>query len=138
MNAALIGSIIYNYYYYKNEDDKMTDHKFEGEKVKKALRCCAQPDPICKECPYYDADLKYPCADHLKWAALNVIDRQEAKLEDLLEIVFMDRSEAIKNLKAEAIKEFAERLIKKCDAPHWCVWMSEIEDLKEEMTEEQK
>ena len=33
----------------------------------------------------------------------------------------------------EAITEFAERLKSKCDAPHWCVWLSEIEDLENEM-----
>lgn len=37
-----------------------------------------------------------------------------------------------------AIKEFAERLIDKCSDPHWCVWMSEIEDLVKEMTEEKE
>lgn len=37
--------------------------------------------------------------------------------------------ETLKTIKAEAIKEFAERLIDKCTDPHWCVWMNEIEDL---------
>ena len=102
MNAGLIGSIIYNYYY-KDEENEMTDHKFEDEKVKNALRCCAQPDPICKECPYYDPYLKYPCADQLKWAALNVIDRQKAEIE---------RLNAQKRGYSIAIKEFAERFKK--------------------------
>ena len=56
----------------------MTDNE-----IIKALRCCAQPDPICKECPYYDPYLKYPCADQLKWAALNLIDSQKAEIERL-------------------------------------------------------
>lgn len=51
--------------------------------ISKALRCCAQPDPICKECPCYDPYLKYPCADQLKWAALNLIDSQKAEIERL-------------------------------------------------------
>ena len=42
------------------------------------------------------------------------------------------------NARAEAIKEFAERLIDKCTDPHWCVWMSEIEDLVTEMTENKR
>lgn len=42
--------------------------------------------------------------------ALDLINRQYTELEDLREIVFMDRSEAIKNLKSEVIKEFAEKL----------------------------
>ena len=36
-----------------------------------------------------------------------------AEIEDLREIVFTDRTEAIKNLKAEAIKEFELRLKEK-------------------------
>lgn len=56
----------------------MTDNE-----ISKALRCCAQPDPICKECPCYDPYLKYPCADQLKWAALNLIDSQKAEIERL-------------------------------------------------------
>lgn len=138
MNAGLIGSIIYNYYY-KDEENEMTDHKIEEDKVKNALRCCAQPDPICKECPYYDPYLKYPCADQLKWAALNVIDRREAELEDLREIVFMDRSEAYKNLKAEAIKEFAEAVkmefYREFDEIIPSIMADKIDNLVKEMTE---
>ena len=39
-----------------------------------------------------------------------LINHQKAEIEELREIVFMDRSEAIKQLRAEAVKEFAERL----------------------------
>lgn len=39
----------------------------------------------------------------------------------------------IKQARTEAIKEFAEKLRNMCDAPHWCVWLSEIDDLLEEM-----
>lgn len=39
----------------------------------------------------------------------------------------------VEEIRAEAITEFSDRLIKKCDAPNWCVWMSEIEDLAKEM-----
>jgi hypothetical protein len=46
--------------------------------------------------------------------------------------------ETLETIKAEAIKEFAERLIDKCTDPHWCVWMSEIEDLVTEMTENKR
>ena len=82
----------------------MTDHKFEEEKVKKALRCCAQPDPICKECPYYDPYLKYPCADQLKWAALNLIDRQKAEIERLQKLGAAATRRLVE-VKAEANKE---------------------------------
>lgn len=40
---------------------------------------------------------------------------------------------AYKNGYADGMKDFAERLTKICDAPYWCVWLSEIEDLLEEM-----
>lgn len=56
----------------------MTDNE-----IIKDLECCAQPDPICKECHYYDPYLKYPCADQLKWAALNLIDSQKSEIERL-------------------------------------------------------
>lgn len=88
----------------------MTDHKFEEEKVKKALRCCAQPDPICKECPYYDPYLKYPCADQLKWAALNLIDLKEAKIESW-QAVHADMTESLR-LAAEANKDMQAEIEK--------------------------
>lgn len=53
----------------------------------------------------------------------------------VLEFPETERDRLVRKTRTEAIKEFAERLIKKCDAPHWCVWMSEIEDLVKEMTE---
>ena len=37
------------------------------------------------------------------------------------------------DIKAEARKEVFEKLISMCDAPHWCVWLSEICNLAEEM-----
>lgn len=39
----------------------------------------------------------------------------------------------IHSIKAEAKKEVFEELISMCDAPHWCVWLSEITDLAEKM-----
>lgn len=51
---------------------------------------------------------------------------------------FMSETEFIKKAKTEAVREFAERLKAMCDAPHWCVWLSDIDDLIEEMTEEVK
>ena len=59
----------------------------------------------------------------------DTINRQNAEIEELREIVFMDRSEAIKQLKAEAVKEFAEKLKRCMDsyADDWCwIEMSQI------------
>lgn len=47
------------------------------------------------------------------------INRQKAEIEDLREIVYMDRSEAIKKMKAEAVKEFAEKLKEEICCRHY-------------------
>lgn len=109
----------------------MTDNE-----IIKALECCAQPIPICKECPCYDSNFPYPCADQLKWATLNLIDSQQAEIERLKDgcsncCVLRAKSETISGLneqieywqrgyndllqenkeaKSKAVKEFAERL----------------------------
>ena len=107
----------------------MTDNE-----IIKALECCAQPIPICKECPCYDSNVPYPCADQLKWATLNLIDSQQTEIERLNSLVddhFWDfcsiaGCEGASNdcwktcpdsrynkIKSEAIKEFAEKLKEK-------------------------
>lgn len=82
----------------------------------KALEYCAQPIPICKECPCYDPHVPYPCADQLKWAALNLIDSQKAEIEKLNTENQSLRSAATSykihynKARAEAVREFAEKL----------------------------
>ena len=85
--------------------------------ITKALEHCLNREqvPRCIKCEYVTG-----CKPLLMREALDLINRQRAEIEDLREIVFTDRSEAIKNLKAEAIKEFAERLKEvpiKCGLP---------------------
>lgn len=69
-----------------------------------------------------------------------IINRQKAELDDLREIVYMDRTDAIKNLKAEAIKEFAEKLkdiFVTIDGTFECWEVEEhIDNLVKEMTGE--
>ena len=95
------------------------------EQIIKALECCINAETWgdCEEmgCP---ASTKHGCSFYLRTDddrentiyieilkdALDLINRQKAEIEELREIVFTDRSEAIKKLKSEAIKEFAERL----------------------------
>lgn len=65
----------------------------------------------------------------------------QAELEDLREIVFMDRSEAIKNLKAETIKEFAQRLKRRASMPlgtlyGGMVYLKDIDNIVKIMTED--
>lgn len=82
------------------------------EQIVKALEQCGiyefdDKQESCKECPFCGCDYcKYELCDF----ALALIKRQQAEIEDLREIIFTDRTEAIKKLKAEAIKEFAENL----------------------------
>lgn len=104
----------------------MTDNE-----IIKALKCCAQPIPICKECPCYDSNVPYPCADQLKWATLNLIDNQRAEIERLNSLVddyvwdfcLIAGCEEASNdcwktcsdsrynkIKNEVIREFAEKL----------------------------
>ena len=47
-----------------------------------------------------------------------------------------DQQKVIDKAKAEAVREFAERLKEMCDAPYWCVWLSDIDNLLEEMEKE--
>ena len=70
----------------------------------KALECCLIKD--CDNCPYD----QYACDPHLERDALNLINRLKDENKDLRQIVFTDRSKAIKNLKTEAVREFAERV----------------------------
>ena len=69
-------------------------------------------------------------------------EEAQAELADLREIVFMDRSEAIKNLKAEAIKEFAEAVkmefYREFDKVIPSVMADKIDTIVKEMTEEIK
>lgn len=85
----------------------MTEHKFTDEEVIKAFKQCMSDAFLkCDGCPYRG---RRPCT-LMKDDILELIKRQKAELEDLREIVYTDRTEAIKHLKAEAVKEFAERL----------------------------
>ena len=115
----------------------MTDHKFTDEEIIKALECCTLGD--CFPCAY--GNIGVGCRDKMNADALDLIKRQKAEIEELREIIFTDRSEAIKNLKAEAIKEFAERLKGKAEFTTIAGYRDYgrlINNLVKEMTEEQK
>ena len=116
----------------------MTERKFTDEEVIRALK-------------HYKGFRLYPFSNHEKGDdiilvddALDLINRQRAEIESLNEIVFMDRTEAIKMLKAEAIKEFAERLKEKMNnlsrmeyhcAPYFLVSKDFIDKTAKELTE---
>ena len=93
----------------------MNDKKFTDEEIVKALRCCVEVRN-CGECPVKDE----PVSDCLRIActnAANLIERQKAeiestkaKIEICAEVINTALSEEILLAKAEAYKEFAERL----------------------------
>ena len=125
----------------------MTNRNFTDEEIRKALVCCASYD--CNGCPLYSPTIN--CVIVLPQKALELADRQRAEIERLNKEVdrlsqcvlyhdgiVSDLEKDVFNAKAEAIKEFAERLIDKCADPYWCVWMSEIDDLATEMTENKR
>lgn len=70
------------------------------------------------------------------------INRQKAEIErlnKLLDDKCIEEEKVfsvdidIHSIKAEAKKEVFEELISMCNAPHWCVWLSEIANLAEKM-----
>ena len=92
--------------------DKLTDTE-----IKKALECCVNTTFIsdCAKCKMFAFD----CKDKLIESALDLINRQKAEIERL-EKVRKDEVEKLMSVidrtiaeaKAEAYKEFAERLKK--------------------------
>ena len=75
----------------------------------KALECCTSDKSIyCEDqCPFYERCNKY---ENLSKYALDLINRQKAKIEELSEVLSDTIRIRYAEIKAEAIKEFAERL----------------------------
>lgn len=96
-------------------DKKLTDNE-----IKKALECCKDEEVDCDKCPY---NAKNKCVGVLLQNALDYINRLEVENERLQKY-YDNMEDAIysfredhakvkffkKEIKAEAIKEFAERL----------------------------
>lgn len=112
----------------------------------KALECCAWCPPSCRECPY---TLK-ECSS-LRNHALALINRQKAEIERLqdynenLLCINTDLSnnllDEVKTARAEAVKEFAERLKEQRIKPEFpwddfTVTEGMIDDLVKEFTED--
>ena len=97
------------------------------EQIIKALECCRSDlGNMCSICPSFDLDNDY-CADELHEHALDLINRQQAEIESLKQIIDEEDKKILKlqkriifwredlnyqpeKIKSEAIKEFAERL----------------------------
>ena len=142
------------------------------EQIIKALECCFTNDfgkTTCNKCAFYTATAK--CMDDMQNAVIDLINRQKAekeRLEDenytlknkieirdnLIEQLGSDidikyntiytMREKLKNLKSEAIKDFAKRLKKHNFVDNLSldgketVYVDDIDNLVKEMTEEEK
>lgn len=101
----------------------MTDNE-----IIKALECCTTfPERMCGKCTLQEECLTELCVAEKN--ALDLINRQKAEIERLEELVYLADSETAnvrdlyfeeKSERAEAIKEFAERL--KANEREHCQW----------------
>ncbi len=95
------------------------------EQIVRALECCGNMNECKKECPLDDLGGIDKCIHTLMLNALDLIKRQQAEIERLHEVIndfeeqshkelmdYMQLSEKYENARAEAVREFAERLIK--------------------------
>ena len=85
----------------------MPDKKLTDNEIVKALECCSKPvGENCKECPLHLTDCLKVNIEEL---ALDLINRLQAENEELKSAINGFRGYEDK-IKAEAYKEFAERL----------------------------
>lgn len=113
----------------------MTDNE-----IVKALECCAN-ELGCKNCPENPHKGNYGfCTDPLIKGAFNLINRQKAEIERLKGWQDLLKAEKHSLIKAEAIKEFAERLKKystySSDLSMLVIHYWRIDDLVKEMVGE--
>ena len=117
----------------------------------KALECCYNIKENCDKCPCGFSSAEPACYDKIKKDALDLINRQKAEIErltvpqeliddDFCGVVCEFAEELIEKAKAEAVKEFAEKVKKYCvDIIVFDDWCEEsklidyIEDLVNEM-----
>jgi hypothetical protein len=125
----------------------VTDHNFTDEEVIKALECCKRGYCIEGKCPlldWNDYDDISRCTGTLATIALDLINRQKAEIDR-----FAGIGKMYSEVRAEAIKEFAERLTNRImdkldasdNAPDGDFYFitdvyTDIDDLVKEMTEE--
>lgn len=92
------------------------------DKIIKALNCC-QNSERCDDCPYsHLRGQNTLCIDTSQADYLDLINRQKAEIEELQKrIVFWreDMDYRPNEIRAEAIKEFAERLKERASNKFW-------------------
>ena len=99
-------------------------NKLTPEEIKKALECCTPENESCLNCPLIDVSVP-ECAGILYKATIDLINRQQETIETLRgcierhHIIRKDGKSPLSlltaEIRAEAIKEFAERLQEKAD-----------------------
>ena len=99
----------------------------------KALECCINDD--CDNCP----DTFGNCEHNAMRNALNLINRQQEEIERLKKIndSFTDIGKLYSEVKAEVVKEFADRLQIRCIKQDGCLWSSDVGAELEEMLGEE-
>ena len=79
----------------------------------KLLKVCSTASG-CKDCRFADST---DCAGEVSAMALDLINRLKAENEESRGIVYTCRTDALKSIRTEAVKEFAERLKDAVDKP---------------------
>ena len=104
---------------YVKERDEMTDKKYTDEDIISSLKIIATTCN-CNECKIRNCRWgACNCAETAANAAIDLINRQKSGIErlqkevNLVSILFQDLQERTDEIKAEAYKEFAERLKEK-------------------------
>jgi hypothetical protein len=118
----------------KRNETKVGEIFMTDNEIIKALECCDGTLAGCTECPNYKN--RFYCT--IEKDALDLINRQKAEIERLKSEAQMadGYADALEErAKAEAIKEFAERL-KGYLKEHAWIWCSEVDNLVEEMVGE--
>lgn len=129
----------------------MTEIKLTEAEIMKVLECCSKKvAESCAECPLREIncldisieqlaiDLITDKNDSIEMYRRNIalLDEQILAKDKEIEELQHEKNELqheIVSCKAEAIKEFAERVMQMCDEPHWCVWLSDIDQIAKEM-----
>ena len=114
------------------------------EQIMQGLKWCYQVEGSCGDCPYRPDDIKKAkCHDRLGNDVIELIERQKAEIKMLktenervktnIYKMAIDKALAEK-AKAEAIKEFEERLKEKAkEGPFWYIHVDDIDNLAKEM-----
>ena len=108
----------------------MTDNE-----IIEALECHLIVDGDCKGCPLDGIGGCFICSEQLAENALNLINRQKAEIERLeykQNKEYAIISSVISQAKAEAVKEFAERLKPKLGFGNYMSY-AELDNLVKEM-----